>query len=411
MPVFTVAQVARHLKGSLDQDPLLRDLWVSGEVSNLTVSQAGHSYFTVKDSEAQLRCVMFQSRKGAELLASGSAVIAHGYISFYEARGLVEYRVDVVVPEGTGPLHLELEKLKMTLESEGLFEPSRKRPLPHFPRVIGVATSPAGAVLHDILNIFRRRYPLVQVVVAPTPVQGEEAAPRISDAINALNQDSDADLIILARGGGSLEELWPFNEEQVARAIYSSRLPVVSAVGHETDYTIADYVADVRAPTPSAAAELVVPDREELLATTAELRKRLAYAVAGHLEERRNSLRAMMHRLWSRRPDVEALHRRLDDIAQSAIFAFTAGLHLRREQVRGLEQRLQASNPQGILARGYAVVQKQPSGETVSRVGQVGGGDMLKVTVSDGQFPAVAGEKLPTRRIKKKPVYAGERLL
>ena len=401
MAVFTVGQVANHIKGVLAQDSLLKDIWISGEVSNLMVSRAGHSYFTLKEPEAQLRCVMFKGRKPFELLDNGTAIIAHGYVTFYEARGQIEFITDVVVPEGTGALHRELEILSQRLESEGLFEPSRKRALPRFPSVIGLVTSSSSAVLHDIINIIGRRYPLVRVIIAPTLVQGEKAASQINAAIRVLNEESDADLIIVARGGGSLEELWPFNEEQVARAIYASRLPVVSAVGHETDFTIADYVADVRAPTPSAAAELVVPDKEGLIIGIGDLQKRAAYALKVHLGEFRISLRSLSQRLWSGKPNVGVLRRRLDDLAQSAIFAFTAGLQLHRERQRGLELRLQASNPKSILSRGYSVVQKHPSKETVSSVCDVRQEEELQITVSDGSFPAVVGHMSRSSCLKK----------
>ena len=393
MDVFTVVQVANHLKAILAQDSSLKDIWISGEVSNLMVSRAGHCYFTLKEPEAQLRCVLFRSRKPSELLNNGTAIIAHGYVTFYEARGQIEFIVDVVVPEGTGALHRELEILTRQLESEGLFESSRKRSLPKFPSVIGLVTSSSSAVLHDITNIIGRRYPLAKVVLVPTLVQGEEAASQINSAIRVLNDESDADLIIVARGGGSLEELWPFNEEQVARAIYASRVPVVSAVGHETDFTIADYVADVRAPTPSAAAELVVPDKNGLIIDIHDLRRRASYALKVQLEEFQSALTSLSHRLHSGKPDVSVLRRRLNDLTQSAIFAFTADLKIHRERQRGLELRLQASNPKSILSRGYSVVQKHLSKETVSSVGDVSQEEELQITVSDGSFPVVVGPK------------------
>ena len=217
MPVFTVSQVSQYLKESLEQDSLLADLWITGEISNLRTPRSGHNYFTLKDHQSQLRAVMFKGGRGADLLREGSLVTAHGRISFYEARGEVELLADLVMPEGTGPLSMELERLKMRLEEDGLFEPSRKRPLPRFPGVVGLVTSPSGAVIHDIRNIIGRRYPLAEVLLAPTQVQGDGAAHGIVSALQALNQDGRADVVILARGGGSIEELWPFNEEMVAR--------------------------------------------------------------------------------------------------------------------------------------------------------------------------------------------------
>ena len=271
MEVYTVSSITTYLRELLETDPHLADIWVSGEVSNLTRSTAGHLYFTLKDSDSQLRCVFFRGatlqRDLASMVESGAQVVAHGRISLYEVRGDLQFYVDFVQPEGVGVLAMEFERLKARLEQEGLFEQSRKRPLPQFPQRIGVVTSPTGAVFHDICSILARRWPLAEIVLAPSAVQGPEAVRGIVAGIAALNDEPDMDVIIVARGGGSLEELWAFNEEAVARAIYASHAPVVSAVGHETDYTIADYVADVRAPTPSTAAELVAPDRRAIATT------------------------------------------------------------------------------------------------------------------------------------------------
>ena len=250
MAVRTVSQVTAHLKQALENDPMLSDLLVEAEVSNLRVSGAGHSYFTLKDDESVLNCVMFRGRPGAGLLQNGNAVLAHGHITFYEPRGTTEFMVDLAMAAGVGELALKLEQLRQRLEAEGLFDRSRKRLLPRFPKAIGVVTSPSGAVFHDIQNVVRQRYPLAELLLAPSSVQGDMAAGEIANALGKLNDDGRSDVIIVARGGGSLEDLWPFNEESVARAIYASRIPVVSAVGHETDHTIADDVADLRAPTP-----------------------------------------------------------------------------------------------------------------------------------------------------------------
>ncbi|MBM2826862.1 MAG: exodeoxyribonuclease large subunit, partial [Dehalococcoidia bacterium] len=241
--IYTVGQVSQYLKLYLESDPLLADVWVSGEMSNYRRYSSGHQYFTMKDSSGQLRCVLFRSSDMGVALEDGVSVVAHGRFSLYEARGDLQFYVDLVQPEGMGILHLEFLRLKAKLEEEGLFDSSRKRPIPEWPRRVGVITSPDGAVLHDIINIARRRYPLVELVVAPTQVQGDGAVDGITRAFRNMNSLDNIDLVILARGGGSLEELWPFNEETVARAIYGSRAPVISAVGHETDWTIADYVA------------------------------------------------------------------------------------------------------------------------------------------------------------------------
>ena len=269
--LHTVSQVTSYIKELLEGDPLLSDIFVQGEVSNLRVSSAGHSYFTLKDCSSLLNCVMFRGQSGSDLLNNGTEVSTHGRLSFYEPRGSMDYMVDLAMPEGTGKLSLELEQLKIRLEAAGLFEKSRKRTLPTFPKVIGVVTSPSGSVFHDIQNVISRRYPLAKLLLSPSQVQGDAAASNIVSALELLNVNGEADVIIIARGGGSLEELWPFNEELVANAIFGSRIPVISGVGHETDITISDLVADLRAPTPSAAAELAVPDQLVLKENLSEM--------------------------------------------------------------------------------------------------------------------------------------------
>jgi exodeoxyribonuclease VII large subunit len=395
---------------------MLADLWISGEVSNLKVSPSGHSYFTLKETQSQLRSVMFKGGRGSNLLTEGGLVTAHGRISIYEARGDVQLLADLVMPEGTGPLFLELERLKMRLEEEGLFEPSRKRPLPRFPRVVGLVTSPTGAVLHDICNVISRRYPLVEILLAPTLVQGDEAAPGIASALQALNRDGRPDVIVLARGGGSLEELWPFNKEVVARAIYASHIPVVSAVGHETDYTISDYVADVRAPTPSAAAELVVPDGTVLKRELDTQAESILQAMSHHLSSRRQQVDSLGRRMRGRAPDIDSLRRRVDDLGKAMGDALSNRLSLLRERVNGRALSLQALNPDAILYRGYALVQKRSDAQIVSMKDQVSDGEALTVTVSDGAFPVIAGN--PTAgspygkaRSRNQSVRAGARLI
>ena len=388
MAVYTVSQVAEYLRDSLEGDRLLADLWVSGEVSNLARSAAGHLYFTVKDPDSQLRCVMFRPTRDADRLSDGASVILHGRISIYPVRGELQIYVDLVQAAGTGELHLRLERLKAQLEEEGLFEPSRKRNLPPFPKKIGVVTSPSGAVLHDIQTVLKRRYPLVELVVSPTSVQGEHAALDIADALNELNRLPEIDVIIVARGGGSLEELWAFNEEAVARAIYASRAPVVSAVGHETDVTIADLVADLRAPTPSAAAEMAAPDMSLLASQIVEWQRDIL-AVAGRMWlEKRRDVDSLAQRLTGRGPQVEAKQQRLDELTQSLAKSLWVALNLSRERFQGLEQQLHALDPKSVLERGYAIVQRSNGGALVKSVGQVEKDDELKVRVSDGSFNA-----------------------
>ena len=415
MAVYTVSQVSQHVKEVLENDPLLADVLVEGEVSNLRVSSAGHSYFSLKDDQALLNCVMFRGQPGAELLASGSAVLAHGRLQFYEPRGSTDFMVDLAMAAGVGELALELERLTLRLEAEGLFEQSRKRSLPLFPKVIGVVTSPSGAVLHDIQNVLRRRYPLAELLLAPSLVQGPNAAGELVAAIEGLNRDGRADVIVLARGGGALEELWPFNEEEVARAIYASRIPTVSAIGHETDFTISDRVADLRAPTPSAAAEIVVPDQYVLRQQLDEILGYFDRIRVYHADSRRSDVARMSGILESILPDTNNWRRRVDDAARSAGIALVNRLKLTRLQVENRQDRIRTLDPVATLRRGYSVVQKGTAGDVVTKAGQVEVGDSLSITVSDGIVDATAGgtaKPQPAKRKKAGATAAGmERLL
>ena len=389
MAVYSVSQVTSYLKDQLERDALLQDLWVSGEVANLARPGSGHTYFTLRDSRGSLRCVMFRNGVvGAELLENGSAVIAHGRVSMYEVRGEVQLVADIVQPEGVGELQLKLEQLKLKLENEGLFETSRKRGLPFFPQRLGVVTSPTGAVWQDIQTVIARRYPLVELLLTPALVQGDAAAAGIVEAFQALNEQGDVDVVIVARGGGSMEDLWPFNEEPVARAIYGSRAPVISAVGHETDFTIADLVADVRAPTPSAAAEMAVPDSAELVAGLIAARQSLVAGASRRLAEKSDSLRLLDSRLARSLPDLDTLRMRIDDLLQKGATSLTHNLEVLRERLAGLTLRLESLSPRDTLRRGYAVVQRQADGVVVSDAAQVGAGDKVGVTLGRGAFEA-----------------------
>ncbi|MGH2588814.1 MAG: exodeoxyribonuclease VII large subunit, partial [Dehalococcoidia bacterium] len=313
MFVLPVSQVCSLLRESLESDPRFNDIYISGEISNLTRSQAGHIYFTIRDAGAQLRCAFFRranARTGA-LLENGAHVVAHGAISVYEQRGELQCIVDFVHQEGVGILHLEFERLKERLFEEGLFDEERKRPLPEFPRRIGVVTSPDGAVFHDVCHVLRRRWPLVEVVLAPTLVQGEGAGEGVCAALHNLNETPGIDLIIVCRGGGSMEDLWTFNMEAVARAIFASHAPVISAIGHETDYTIADFVADLRAATPSVAAQVAVPDRLEYAARAGALTEALNHAIRHRLQDTRWDLGGTVEALNRAAPDVLATRMRL----------------------------------------------------------------------------------------------------
>jgi exodeoxyribonuclease VII large subunit len=398
-PTLTVTQLVRQIKEVVEDDDVLRDVWVRGEVSNFTQSSAGHIYFTLKDREAAIRCVMWRTdaARMLRLPANGDAIEVHGRVSLYEARGDVQLYVDEIKLAGAGALWQEFERLRQRLDAEGLFAAEHKRTLPQFPGAIGVVTSREGAVFHDICHILARRYPLVEVLLAPTLVQGADAAPMIAGAIAAINQfDTESafgiDLLIVARGGGSIEDLWAFNDERVARAIYHSHIPVISAVGHETDFTIADFVADVRAPTPSAAAELAVPDVRELRANIRLFEQRIAQLTRTRLGDARVNLSRQVYALQRNSPRARLANnrQRVDDMARRLGACAAQLLALRREMLSGATRHLAALNPEATLARGYAIVREKESGRVVKSKSQVAGRKEIRVRVSDGEFEAVS---------------------
>ena len=386
--IYTVSQLSSHTRQTLERDSVLQDVWVNGEVANLARPGSGHSYFSLRDGKATLRCVMFRNSRGAQYLESGAAIVLHGRISIYEQRGDLQLIADIAQPEGVGELQLQLEQLKFQLEQQGLFDLSRKRELPRFPQKIAVVTSPSGSVWHDIQNVVRRRYPLVELAIAPAPVQGEDAAPAIAEALQAAGDEPNVDLVIVARGGGSLEDLWAFNEEAVARAIFACPVPVVSAVGHETDHTIADLVADLRAPTPSAAAELVVPDRSELIAFTVAAAQSMDAGVSRLLTTSVDAVQQLDRRLQGSLPDLDSMRMRLDDRLRSARQLLAHMLSLNGERVESLNLRLEALSPRDTLRRGYAIVQRSDDGSVVSGYSQAKSGDAIDITLTSGSLKA-----------------------
>ena len=365
MQIYTVSQITQYIKNLFDVDTTLQDLWVEGEISNCVQSAAGHIYFTLKDASAQLRCVLWRSQAARleHLPTDGKAVVVHGHTSVYEAHGSYQLYVDLIQPLGAGALFVQFQALKDKLQREGLFAAERKRPLPPFPRRLGVVTSPVGAAIRDILHVLRRRYPLVEVVLAPTLVQGDEAPLQIVAAIEALNTHVDVDAIIVARGGGSLEELWAFNDERVARAIFASRVPVISGVGHETDYTIADFVADVRAPTPSAAAEIAAPDKTELEHKLKNLLKTAANHLFRKNLQKRTNLQQFTQKLASLNPihRINELRQKTDWIFSSILQKITQNIASRKQRVDNLQNALEMLSPQRVLARGFSIVRKDGS--------------------------------------------------
>jgi exodeoxyribonuclease VII large subunit len=388
---WSVSEVNTYLKTLLEADSNLRDLWVSGEISNLSRPASGHLYFTLKDANSALRCVMWKNR--AQLiqsrLADGTAVEAHGVISIYEARGQYQFYVDYLRPRGEGALFQEFQRLKTKLEGEGLFDPDKKRPLPDWPERIGVVTSASGAAFQDIRDTLSRRYPLVQVLLASSSVQGESAPPEIVAALESL-YPLEPDLILIGRGGGSIEDLWAFNDERVARAIAASPVPIISGVGHETDFTISDFVADLRAPTPTAAAELAVPDQADLRIGLGEFGSRLTRTARSYLADQRwkvENFASQIGRL-SPRAKIQNGRQRLDELSGRVSRSMTSQLYSSQEQAGSLRARLAALNPEAILKRGYAVITAE-DGSLVYQIGQTSSGQNLQVRVSDGQFDVV----------------------
>jgi exodeoxyribonuclease VII large subunit len=386
---WTVSEVNRYLRDLLESDHNLQDLWVQGEVSNLSRPRSGHIYFTIKDANASLRCVMWRGLAQYQTFIpkEGDAIEVHGSISVYEVAGQYQLYADRIRPRGEGALYQEFLRLKGALQAEGLFDESRKRPLPPQPGRIGIVTSPTGAALRDILDTLRRRYPLGEIILAPTAVQGREAPPGIVQALQDLNQFVQPDVILLARGGGSIEDLWAFNDENVARAIAASQAPVVTGVGHQTDFTIADFVADLRAPTPTAAAEMATPDRADLLTLLGEIDQRLGRAVQAHITAQRWAFSDLQSGLQRASPvsRLQSGRQRLDELSRRSSVALFHSLKLDQAQLDGLLQRLNALNPTAILTRGFAVV-SHLDGRVVRSVEQVQAGDPLEVRVRDGIF-------------------------
>ena len=386
--IYGVSQVTSYLQDLLAYDDLLSDVWIEGEVSSLRRAGSGHAYFSLRDDSSSLRCALFRNSLGHDHLTDGALVIAHGRVSLYAVRGDLQLIADAIQPEGVGRLQMQLERLRARLEREGLFDPSRKRPLPEFPKRIGVVTSSSGAVWHDIQTVIGRRYPLVELLLAPALVQGDAAAPTIVEAIESLNADADIDAIIVARGGGSLEDLWAFNEEAVARAVFGSRVPVVSAVGHETDVTICDLVADVRAATPSEAAEMIVPDRADLLLRVSIASQTIEREVSALLMESEDEVGQLFSRMDRAVPSLDEQRIRVDELLEDAATALDHRLQLAAAKVEGVSATLASLSPLDTLRRGYSVVSDRASGRVLTDAGKTDPGDTIDITLHQGSIMA-----------------------
>ena len=390
--VFGVAEVNQLVKQLLDGEPMLQNIYVRGELSNYKMYPSGHHYFTLKDADGALRCVMFRGQASRLRFRpeNGMQVIARGRITVFPRDGAYQLYCDALTPEGAGDLAVAFEQLKAKLHAEGLFDPAHKKPLPRYPQRIAVVTSAAGAAVHDMIRILRRRYPIAKVILLPVRVQGAEAPPEIAGAIRYADRWKIGDVIITGRGGGSMEDLWAFNDERVARAIYDCETPIISAVGHEPDVTISDFVADARASTPSNAAEIAVPDQMELLRWLRGAGDRMVQCETGRLQAARQRLdnlaskRVMRDQLayvQDKRMELAHLQQRLGDLSGAL-------LSRRRQRFSALAAALDAMSPLKVLGRGYAVARSQDG--TILKSGrEVAPGDRVSVTLSEGGFDAV----------------------
>jgi len=387
---WTVSRLTAYIRNLIETDAVLQDVTVTGEISNLSRPASGHVYFTLKDANSSLKCVMWKTGTARlrMVLQDGMAVEVHGRLGIYEVSGQYQLYVDQIKPVGEGALYQEFIRLKAMLEAEGLFDPARKRPIPSLPKCIGIVTSATGAALRDMLNTLRRRLPLAEVILAPSPVQGSEAPSALVNSLESLNR-LNPDVILIARGGGSIEDLWAFNDERVVRAVAASQAPVICGVGHETDFTLCDFAADLRAPTPTAAAELATQTtlddlRDDLSAQEAHL----ASLTLGLLADQQAWISSLAARLRYVSPErqIQSAAQRVDDLSRRALSALTHRIQLQASRVEGMSSRLQALNPASILSRGYAIVTRQADGRVVGRVADAQGA--LKVRVSDGEFAA-----------------------
>lgn len=388
--IYTLARLTGLVKNIIERQAELQNIWVDGEISNLTIARSGHAYFSLKDADTQFRCVMWRSAVQRQKLPlkEGDQVLVHGSVTMYAPRGELQLQVNLVQPQGTGLLQLQLEELRMRLEAEGLFDDSRKRPLPPLPRTIGVVTSETGSVWHDIQRVVGRRYPLAELVLAPTLVQGDMAPPAIVEALNYLQEVAQPDVIIIGRGGGSIEDLWAFNDERVVRAIYASKVPIISAVGHEDDFTLADDVADVRAGTPSMAAELATPDLAQVDLALIETRRSMTSTIERSLNQKLELLDDMQRRLARMSPlaQLQNLHGEIDALSDRLTLAMQHRIDICQREIEALNHLLATLNPESMFQRGFAFVENASTNRPIRTIGDAEIGDPIRATVQGGQL-------------------------
>jgi len=383
--ILRVTDLNRRVRSLLDADAVLADVWVEGEVSQPSFPPSGHCFFTLKDANSQVRAALFREELARAVVRPehGMNVIIHGRVRAYEPQGVYQLYVESLTPAGAGDLHSRYEALRKQLAAAGLFEDGRKRPIPRWPRRIGVVTSPVGAVWRDINNVLRRRYPLVELVLSPSVVQGATAAPAIVRALQRLYAQRDLDTIILARGGGSLEDLWSFNDERVVRAVADAPVPIIVGVGHESDVTLADFAADLRAPTPSAAAELATPDATQLATILGRLRDRATAALLGRADERRSFIDAEGRALGRLAPDIGAARQRTADLLDRGARALDDRMERRRALLAATHDALRTLSPAATLERGYAVA-RGADGRILRDASATRAGDPLQVILARG---------------------------
>ncbi|MFA6848915.1 MAG: exodeoxyribonuclease VII large subunit [Selenomonadaceae bacterium] len=394
MPVHSVSEITKYIKQLINSDSILKKVMVCGEISNFKQYASGHCYFTLKDADASLKCVMFHSR--AQRLrfvpTNGLKVITSGTVSVYERDGLYQFYVDTLVPEGAGELSLAFEQLKEKLTDEGLFLETYKKDIPSFPKTIGVITSLSGAVLRDIYHVAKRRNPAVRLVLYPVQVQGAESAAQIAKGIEIFNKSYSVDVLIVGRGGGSMEDLWSFNEEIVVRAIFASKIPIISAVGHETDYTLADFVSDVRAATPSQAAELAVPDTADLSRYVLSLKAQLDRVMRNGLQQRQGRLEMYLKRVSMCSPQRLLSEKRqwLDSLQSRLVQRTEVVLTNKKQRMQIAFEKLALLNPAEVLRRGYGIVKR--SGNTLHSIEAVEHDQVLEIVLADGSFTAIVSD-------------------
>ncbi len=388
--VYSVSQLNNYVKGVLDKDENLAYVFVAGEISNYKPHYSGHMYMTIKDESAAIKAVMFAGNTGKLKFApeNGMKVLAFGTVSLFPRDGTFQFYIKDMQPDGLGALNLAFEQLKNKLSAEGLFNSEFKKPLPKFPRRVGVITSATGAAVQDIFNVLKRRYPVATVVLRSCQVQGEGAAEDIAKAINEFNALNAADVIILGRGGGSIEDLWAFNEELVARTVFASKIPIISAVGHETDYTICDFVADFRAPTPSAAAECAVPDIFELKSSLITTQQRMLSSVKAKLDSEKGNIASLEKRLSLREPitNINDQRRELVYLTEKLVALTNSVLEINKAKASTLAGKLDTLSPLKVISRGYALVEK--NNIPVTNISGLNTGDNISIKLSDGTIKA-----------------------